>query len=153
MSLKGNFQSLFLSKSLKRGSSQEKTPTITKPKGSGGINPLQVVSKPQAQSSSTVKYKPLNFMFSSPSLDRKPVFRITSLSQNLVGTAKSVEREESEEQKLSQHRNSQTEIEKINKACFKYEMVIGKGGFGKVWIVSYVSNGRFYALKEMSKAK
>ena len=32
-------------------------------------------------------------------------------------------------------------------------MVIGKGGFGKVWIVTTASSGKFYALKEMSKAR
>ena len=32
-------------------------------------------------------------------------------------------------------------------------MVIGKGGFGKVWIVEQRSTKKYYALKEMSKAK
>ena len=38
-------------------------------------------------------------------------------------------------------------------------MVIGKGGFGKVgegeqvWIVTFSTNKKYYALKEMSKAK
>lgn len=32
-------------------------------------------------------------------------------------------------------------------------MIVGKGGFGKVWIVTHNIKKRYYALKEMSKAK
>jgi serine/threonine protein kinase len=32
-------------------------------------------------------------------------------------------------------------------------MVVGRGGFGKVWIVTQTAKKRYYALKEMSKAK
>jgi len=32
-------------------------------------------------------------------------------------------------------------------------MVIGKGGFGKVWICEHRQSKKYYALKEMSKAK
>ena len=34
---------------------------------------------------------------------------------------------------------------------FKFHMIVGKGGFGKVWIVTYKTKKRYYALKEMSK--
>ena len=36
---------------------------------------------------------------------------------------------------------------------FDFECVIGKGGFGKVWKVFYKKNKKYYALKEMSKAR
>lgn len=36
---------------------------------------------------------------------------------------------------------------------FKFHMIVGKGGFGKVWIVTYKLKKRYYALKEMSKTK
>ena len=36
---------------------------------------------------------------------------------------------------------------------FEFLYVIGKGGFGKVWKILYKNNKKFYALKEMSKAK
>jgi serine/threonine protein kinase len=32
-------------------------------------------------------------------------------------------------------------------------MVIGKGGFGKVWICEHRQTKKYFALKEMSKAK
>ena len=32
------------------------------------------------------------------------------------------------------------------------EYVVGRGGFGKVWKVQLKRNGKYYALKEMSKA-
>lgn len=36
---------------------------------------------------------------------------------------------------------------------FDFHMIIGRGGFGKVWVVSLKHKKRYYALKEMSKAK
>ena len=36
---------------------------------------------------------------------------------------------------------------------FEFLYVIGKGGFCKVWKIIYKKNKKFYALKEMSKAK
>ena len=36
---------------------------------------------------------------------------------------------------------------------FQFHYVVGRGGFGKVWKVQRLSNNKFYALKEMSKAK
>jgi len=41
----------------------------------------------------------------------------------------------------------------INRNQFKFEYVIGKGGFGKVWKVFMGKSKKVYALKEMSKAK
>jgi len=41
----------------------------------------------------------------------------------------------------------------VRKSQFQYEMVIGKGGFGKVWIVHQRKTKKYYALKEMHKAK
>jgi serine/threonine protein kinase len=32
-------------------------------------------------------------------------------------------------------------------------MIIGKGGFGKVWVVTFNNQKQYYALKEMSKAR
>lgn len=32
-------------------------------------------------------------------------------------------------------------------------MVVGKGGFGKVWVVTFKNKKRYYALKEMNKAR
>ena len=32
-------------------------------------------------------------------------------------------------------------------------MIIGRGGFGEVWIVNLKNQRRFYALKKMNKAK
>jgi len=32
-------------------------------------------------------------------------------------------------------------------------MIIGKGGFGKVWVVTLHNQRTYYALKEMSKAR
>ena len=43
-------------------------------------------------------------------------------------------------------------IQSINPASFMFIEVIGKGGFGKVWKVSYKKNKIRYAMKEMSKA-
>lgn len=41
----------------------------------------------------------------------------------------------------------------ISKQDFKFHMIVGKGGFGKVWIVTHILRKKYYALKEMSKAK
>ena len=45
------------------------------------------------------------------------------------------------------------EVEKITKNHFNFNYVIGKGGFGKVWVVEFKKTKVFYALKEMLKAK
>lgn len=37
--------------------------------------------------------------------------------------------------------------------CFKFYMVVGKGGFGKVWLVASRAERKYFALKEMSKLK
>jgi serine/threonine kinase 32 len=41
----------------------------------------------------------------------------------------------------------------LSRSHFKYICIIGKDEFGFVWKVQKKSNGRLYALKEMSKAK
>ena len=41
----------------------------------------------------------------------------------------------------------------MSKANFEFLYVIGKGGFGKVWKVCHKKTKKFYAMKEMSKAK
>ena len=43
-------------------------------------------------------------------------------------------------------------IEEIDRNAFDFLSVIGKGGFGKVWRVSYKKNFQEFAMKEMSKA-
>lgn len=43
--------------------------------------------------------------------------------------------------------------EVLSRNSFKFHMVVGKGGFGKVWIVTYKSSKKYLALKEMSKAR
>ena len=42
---------------------------------------------------------------------------------------------------------------KVNRASFEYISIIGKGGYGRVWKALMKKNKKFYALKEMSKAK
>ena len=41
----------------------------------------------------------------------------------------------------------------VDKHCFDYLSIIGRGGFGKVWKVNYKKENTLYAMKEMSKAK
>ena len=41
----------------------------------------------------------------------------------------------------------------INKNQFKFEYVIGRGGFGKVWKVEYRKENKLFAMKEMAKAR
>ncbi|MCQ2820419.1 MAG: hypothetical protein MJ252_24400 [archaeon] len=41
----------------------------------------------------------------------------------------------------------------MTKNLFDFKFVIGKGGFGKVWKVTFKKNSKVYALKEMSKVK
>lgn len=36
---------------------------------------------------------------------------------------------------------------------FQYHYAVGKGGFGKVWIVMNKKDKKNYAMKEMSKAR
>ena len=44
-------------------------------------------------------------------------------------------------------------LDKIHRNSFDFKYVIGKGGFGKVWKVSFKKTNAYYALKEMSKVK
>lgn len=89
MSLKGNFQNLFLSKSLKRGgSSQEKQPLVKH----------KVTPSTGKLSANNQNSKQLNFMFSASTFEKKPVFRITSLSQNIFSSVKNSDRDDKEEQ-------------------------------------------------------
>ena len=41
----------------------------------------------------------------------------------------------------------------LNRNMFKFNYIIGKGGFGKVWRVRYKKTNEIFALKEMSKKK
>ena len=41
----------------------------------------------------------------------------------------------------------------LSRGSFRFHMVVGKGGFGKVWIVTFRSSKKYFALKEMSKAR
>lgn len=41
----------------------------------------------------------------------------------------------------------------IAKNSFEFEIVIGKGGFGKVWQVTENKRMQSYAMKEMAKAR
>lgn len=42
---------------------------------------------------------------------------------------------------------------KITKSNYKFHIVIGVGGFGKVWICEERKSKKFYAIKEISKKK
>ena len=42
---------------------------------------------------------------------------------------------------------------KINRNAFEFLYVIGKGGFGKVWKVTFKKTNQTFALKQMSKVK
>lgn len=131
-----NQQNLFLSKTVRRNPPSDSRNLIK--------SRSFFTSKPtQSQS----KYKGLNICINSNSInnsinEKKPVFRITSVSQNLY--TKQTDTEDSQLQKQ--------DIE-IRRSHFSYQMVIGKGGFGKVWIVEHRASKKYYALKEMSKAK
>ena len=41
----------------------------------------------------------------------------------------------------------------VTRRSFKFYMVVGKGGFGKVWLVASRAARKYFALKEMSKLK
>lgn len=155
--LKMNQQNLFLSKSLKRPSQNQADSRSFKRFGSS-ITAKSNVSSHHASpalhkgNSYISKYhNQLNALHSKKNsynsliasdgqiqIDKKPVFRINSISQNYYNTTQNTEEKEETE---------------INRNKFKYEMVIGKGGFGKVWIVEHKASKKYYALKEMSKAK
>ena len=49
--------------------------------------------------------------------------------------------------------NNNRKLNQLNRNCFEFKYVIGKGGFGKVWQVIYKKTKEKYALKEMSKTK
>jgi len=42
---------------------------------------------------------------------------------------------------------------KVNRTSFEYISIIGKGGYGRVWKALMKKSKKYYALKEMSKAK
>lgn len=41
----------------------------------------------------------------------------------------------------------------LQRQTFDFNMIVGRGGFGEVWIVNIKNQKRFYALKKMNKAK
>ena len=41
----------------------------------------------------------------------------------------------------------------MSKNDFRFNYVIGRGGFGKVWKVEHRKQRKLYAMKEMSKAR
>ena len=41
----------------------------------------------------------------------------------------------------------------VNRNCFEFLYIVGRGGFGKVWKVRLKKNNELFALKEMSKVK
>lgn len=132
--MKPNLHNLFLSRSLRRGKTAEgkllsNNKSLLHSKGSMG----------------SFKYKGLNYILGNSSLERKPVFRITSMSKAKLANKKTEPVEKREE--------ASRQVERLKKNHFSYQMVIGKGGFGKVWIVEQKSSRKYYALKEMSKAK
>ena len=53
----------------------------------------------------------------------------------------------------SQKSQSTEEGQEIAKTHFKFNGVIGKGGFGKVWKVERKKFSTMYAMKEMSKVR
>lgn len=115
--MKNNIQSLFLSRSVRRGNSKEKS----------------MLSKSRSFFSGKLgvsKYKGLKYMLGS-SNEKKPVFRITSLAQNLY-SAKTKENNSKED------KSSERKI--IRRNHFSYQMVIGKGGFGKVNFIEIRKN-------------
>jgi len=115
--MKTNLHNLFLSRSLRRGASNEGS-FLTKNKN--------ILNTKLAASSS--KFKGLNYILNGSSQERKPVFRITSLSQSKHQSKKSEDKEREEEPTVP--------TERIRQNNFSYQMVIGKGGFGKVRISS-----------------
>lgn len=42
---------------------------------------------------------------------------------------------------------------RLSRLFFQFQMIVGRGGFGKVWLVNFKFLNRMYALKEMNKAK
>ena len=48
---------------------------------------------------------------------------------------------------------SETPSQKVSKTSFTFHYIIGRGGFGKVWKVTYKHTQYTFALKEMSKVK
>ncbi len=46
-----------------------------------------------------------------------------------------------------------TRREFLRRQLFVFHMVVGKGGFGRVWIVTFKNKKRYFALKEMDKAR
>lgn len=49
--------------------------------------------------------------------------------------------------------NASSVLSLINRNSFDFKYVIGRGGFGKVWRVTFKKTNVYYALKEMSKVK
>lgn len=54
---------------------------------------------------------------------------------------------------MSKSKKNEEDSDALTRASFQFHMVVGKGGFGKVWIVSFRNSKKFYALKEMCKRK
>ena len=42
-------------------------------------------------------------------------------------------------------------VNRVDRISFNFHYVIGRGGFGKVWVVEQKKTKKLYAMKEMSK--
>ena len=51
------------------------------------------------------------------------------------------------EKMIQTRTNSAKKKTQINKKCFIYKYIVGKGGFGKVWKVEHNKNKRNFAMK------
>lgn len=123
---------------------------------------LVYTEKPGRKELGIIKVGEATEICMAPECKRQPAFKIVVPSQRTyyleadsIGNCRewiaSLQPVKGSDIRYPQRRLGKTRGEKVTIDDFEVLKVLGKGGYGKVYLVRYKSNGQLYAMKSMSK--